>query len=54
MMNTYFFKCHMIKMITFVLCNIFEQIWYSEFILEREFLAAAQGAQQAAKLTCSK
>ena len=33
MMNQYFFKCHMIKMITFMLCNIFEQIWYSEFIL---------------------
>ena len=33
MMNTYFFKCHKIKMITFVLCNIFERIWYSESIL---------------------
>ena len=27
MMNQYFFKCHKIKMITFVLCNIFEWIW---------------------------
>ena len=33
MMNTYFFKCHKIKIITFVLCNIFERIWYSESIL---------------------
>ena len=30
-----FFKCHKIKMITLVLCNIFEQIWYSESILCR-------------------
>ena len=34
MSNQCFFKCHMIKMITFELCNIFEQIWYSESILE--------------------
>ena len=32
-MNIYFFKCHNIKMINFVLCNIFERIWYSESIL---------------------
>ena len=35
MMNAYFFKCHKIKMITLALCNIFEQIWYSESILCR-------------------
>ena len=35
MMNWCFFKCHMIKMITFVLCNIFEQILYSESILTK-------------------
>ena len=29
-----FFKCDNIKMITFLLCNIFELIWYIEFILE--------------------
>ena len=37
MMNTYFFKCHKIKMITFVQCNIFERIWYSESILVGHF-----------------
>ena len=26
------------KMITFVPCNIFERIWYSEFILEKKSL----------------
>ena len=33
MMKQYFFKSHMIKMVTFVQCNIFEWIWYSESIL---------------------
>ena len=31
---TSFFFLFFSQMITFVPCNIFEQIWYSEFILE--------------------
>ena len=38
MMNTYFFNIHNIKMITFVLCNIFEQIWQRESILVTSLL----------------
>ena len=29
-------------MITFMPCNIFERIWYSEFILEQFFLTVGQ------------
>ena len=33
-MNLNFFKCYKIEMITFMPCNIFERICYSEFILK--------------------
>ena len=31
-----FFKCHMVQVITFEPCNIFELIWYSEWPLAAE------------------